>query len=63
MICPFCQKAKPRVIHSVPIDHGRGIRRRRMCLHCRKRFTTYERLPLAVGVRELPFPITLKPRK
>jgi len=51
MKCPFCGFAESRVIDSRPTDEGGSIRRRRECLHCSKRFTTYEnieRLPLIV---------------
>ena len=51
MKCPFCGYAESRVIDSRPTDEGGSIRRRRECLHCGKRFTTYEtveRLPLIV---------------
>jgi len=51
MKCPFCGFAESRVIDSRPTDEGSSIRRRRECLHCSKRFTTYEnveRLPLIV---------------
>ena len=51
MKCPFCGFAESRVIDSRPTDEGSSIRRRRECLHCNKRFTTYEnveRLPLIV---------------
>ena len=51
MKCPFCGFAESRVIDSRPTDEGVSIRRRRECLHCSKRFTTYEtveRLPLIV---------------
>jgi transcriptional repressor NrdR len=41
--CPFCSANKDRVIDSRESDGGRVIRRRRECLICRKRFTTYER--------------------
>ncbi len=43
MNCPFCSANKDRVIDSRESDGGRVIRRRRECLICRKRFTTYER--------------------
>ncbi|MCL2747449.1 MAG: transcriptional regulator NrdR [Oscillospiraceae bacterium] len=51
MKCPFCGFAESRVIDSRPTDEGGSIRRRRECMHCGKRFTTYEnveRLPLIV---------------
>lgn len=44
MICPDCGSDNDRVIDSRASDDGRSIRRRRFCNHCRKRFTTYERV-------------------
>lgn len=44
MICPFCEVDNDKVIDSRASDGGRVIRRRRECLHCTKRFTTYERV-------------------
>ncbi len=61
MKCPFCSHDEDRVIDSRPSDEGLAIRRRRECLSCGARFTTYEKienLPLLVikkdGTRE-PF--------
>ncbi len=42
MRCPFCGYSESKVIDSRPADEGTSIRRRRECLSCRKRFTTYE---------------------
>lgn len=42
MKCPFCQKSSNKVVDSRLSQNGRAIRRRRECLKCRKRFTTYE---------------------
>ncbi len=42
MKCPFCGNEKDQVIDSRPTDEGERIRRRRECLNCGKRFTTYE---------------------
>ncbi len=42
MKCPFCGYEESRVIDSRPTDEGEHIRRRRECLKCQKRFTTYE---------------------
>jgi len=42
MRCPFCNHAESKVIDSRPTDEGERIRRRRECLGCGKRFTTYE---------------------
>jgi len=44
MRCPFCQKDKDRVVDSRAIQSGRVVRRRRECLACSKRFTTYEQV-------------------
>jgi transcriptional repressor NrdR len=41
--CPFCKEDRDRVIDSRSSDSGRIIRRRRQCLVCKRRFTTYER--------------------
>ena len=42
MKCPFCSFEESKVIDSRPTDEGQRIRRRRECLQCSKRFTTYE---------------------
>ena len=42
MKCPFCNYEESKVIDSRPTDEGQRIRRRRECLQCAKRFTTYE---------------------
>jgi len=42
MRCPFCNFSESKVIDSRPTDEGERIRRRRECLSCSKRFTTYE---------------------
>lgn len=42
MKCPFCNFEESKVIDSRPTDEGERIRRRRECLKCGKRFTTYE---------------------
>lgn len=44
MRCPFCNKEDTKVIDSRPADEQNAIRRRRECISCLKRFTTYERL-------------------
>lgn len=46
MRCPFCdaQKESLKVIDSRSCEGGRGVRRRRQCTHCKRRFTTYERV-------------------
>lgn len=51
MKCPYCGYQESKVIDSRPAEEGATIRRRRECLACQKRFTTYEimeRLPLVV---------------
>ena len=60
MRCVFCGNEDSKVLDSHPVEDGKCIRRRRECLSCGKRFTTYERveeLPLIVvksdGRREL----------
>ena len=42
MKCPFCSFEESKVIDSRPTDEGERIRRRRECMSCGKRFTTYE---------------------
>ncbi|MBO5370928.1 MAG: transcriptional regulator NrdR [Clostridia bacterium] len=44
MKCPYCDYLESKVIDSRPIDDGSSIRRRRECLKCEKRFTTYEQI-------------------
>ncbi len=48
MICPFCNHNDDKVIDSRASEGGRVVRRRRECLSCAKRFTTYERIEDAV---------------
>ena len=43
MRCPFCKEDKDKVVDSRSSDAGRVIRRRRQCLACKRRFTTYEK--------------------
>ena len=55
MKCPFCGHLESKVIDSRPAEEGATIRRRRECLDCQKRFTTYEiieRMPLVVVKRD-----------
>ena len=55
MKCPFCGFLESKVIDSRPAEEGTMIRRRRECLACQKRFTTYETieyLPLVVVKRD-----------
>ena len=44
MICPFCQADDDKVIDSRAADGGESIRRRRECVQCQRRYTTYERV-------------------
>lgn len=44
MKCPYCGYAEGKVIDSRPTEDGNAIRRRRECLKCQRRFTTYETL-------------------
>ncbi|HHY63445.1 MAG TPA: transcriptional regulator NrdR [Clostridiaceae bacterium] len=51
MKCPYCSYDEDKVIDSRPTDEGATIRRRRECLNCHKRYTTYEKveyLPIMV---------------
>ena len=59
MHCPFCHFEESKVIDTRPTEEGSAIRRRRECIHCKNRFTTYEKveeIPLIVvkkdGTRE-----------
>ena len=55
MKCPFCGYQESKVIDSRPAEEGATIRRRRECLACQKRFTTYEiieHMPLVVVKRD-----------
>jgi transcriptional repressor NrdR len=51
MRCPYCSADDDKVVDSRPADDGAAVRRRRECLACSRRFTTYERFD------ELPFTI------
>ncbi|MGB3615697.1 MAG: transcriptional regulator NrdR [Elainellaceae cyanobacterium] len=44
MRCPFCQFPDNRVLESRSAESGQSVRRRRECLDCERRFTTYERI-------------------
>jgi transcriptional repressor NrdR len=46
MLCPFCNHSETKVIDSRESSDGKVIRRRRECLKCQKRFSTYEQLEL-----------------
>ena len=55
MLCPFCQNTDSRVLESRSAESGCSIRRRRECLSCQRRFTTYERIefvPITVLKRD-----------
>jgi transcriptional repressor NrdR len=54
MICPFCGHREDRVIDSRESKEGDAIRRRRQCLGCDRRFTTYERTD------EIPYMVVKK---
>jgi transcriptional repressor NrdR len=50
MKCPFCQHEDTQVLDTRISEEGDSIRRRRRCTKCEKRFTTYERIELAMPV-------------
>lgn len=55
MQCPFCQNIENRVLESRSAEAGQSVRRRRECLRCKRRFTTYERIefvPITVIKRD-----------
>lgn len=55
MRCPFCQHSDNRVLESRSAEAGQSVRRRRECLKCGRRFTTYERIefvPITVIKRD-----------
>src|SRR3989454_2371040 len=55
MRCPFCAHEESKVLDSRPVEDGASIRRRRECLRCSRRFTTYERMdhvPIMVVKRD-----------
>ncbi|HEU0015037.1 MAG TPA: transcriptional regulator NrdR [Longimicrobium sp.] len=55
MRCPFCHHTDDRVVDSRSVREGRAVRRRRECLRCERRFTTYEYIeerPLQVLKRD-----------
>ena len=63
MVCPYCGNEEDKVVDSRTAEEGRAIRRRRECLNCGRRYTTFERaeeVPLLVSKRnghEEPFDI------
>jgi transcriptional repressor NrdR len=48
MRCPYCSHDETQVVETRESDEGGVIRRRRRCLHCDKRFPTYERVEIAL---------------
>jgi transcriptional repressor NrdR len=48
MRCPYCSHDETQVVETRESDEGGVIRRRRRCLQCEKRFTTYERIEIAL---------------
>ena len=55
MKCPYCEYLESKVIDSRPTDEGQAIRRRRECMSCGKRFTTYEKIeevPIAIEKKD-----------
>jgi len=54
MKCPYCEFPESKVVDSRPTDEGQAIRRRRECMGCGKRFTTYEK------IEELPIIVVKK---
>ena len=54
MKCPYCEYPESKVVDSRPTDEGQAIRRRRECMSCTKRFTTYE------NIEEIPTVIVKK---
>ena len=54
MRCPFCSYIESKVIDSRPTEEGQAIRRRRECISCAKRFTTYEK------IEEIPIVVVKK---
>lgn len=54
MLCPFCGHLEDKVIDSRESKEGDSVRRRRECLKCAKRFTTYERID------EIPYMVIKK---
>ena len=63
MRCPYCGYRESKVVDSRPADEGASIRRRRECLSCEKRFTTYETVEISAygGHQEGRQPPELRP--
>ena len=57
MKCPFCGHPEDKVVDSRETKEGQAIRRRRECLSCKRRFTTYER------VDEIPYMVVKKDKQ
>lgn len=54
MRCPYCEHSESKVIDSRESKNGLSIRRRRECLSCKRRFTTYEK------IEDIPFMVVKK---
>lgn len=54
MKCPYCEHEESKVVDSRPTDEGQVIRRRRECMKCSNRFTTYEK------IEEIPIMVVKK---
>jgi transcriptional repressor NrdR len=54
MLCPYCEHGNDRVVDSREARDGRAIRRRRECLSCKRRFTTYE------TIEDIPYMVIKK---
>jgi len=54
MKCPYCENPESKVIDSRESKNGQSVRRRRECLACEKRFTTYEK------IEEIPYMVVKK---
>jgi len=48
MKCPFCNHPETQVLESRTVEDANALRRRRVCEHCKKRFTTYEKTKTSV---------------
>src|SRR5919198_3768642 len=44
MRCPWCGREQDRVVDSRSVERGNAVRRRRQCVSCRRRYTTFERI-------------------